>query len=123
MSQAASQWAAFARDVAAHKRLWTIKDDSGFPTVTSRGQTAHPFWSSRSRVEKVIRTVPAYSAFQPHELSWEEFRDRWVPGMTKDGLFVGVNWSGSRVVGYDVSAMDVKKRVEYELGKLETNAA
>jgi hypothetical protein len=95
MSQAASQWAAFAREVAAHRRLWTIKDDGGFPApLTKCGTRSQPFWSSLSRVERIIRNVPAYSAFTPYELSWEEFRDNWIPGLTKDGIQVGVNWSG-----------------------------
>jgi hypothetical protein len=77
MSHAALQWTAFAREVAAHRRLWTVEDDVGYPApLTSSGARAQPFWSGLSRVERIIATVPAYSVFKPLELSWEEFRVR-----------------------------------------------
>ena len=124
MSQAASQWAAFAREVAAHRRLWTVEDDVGYPApLTSSGARAQPFWSSLSRVESIIATVPDYSVFKPLELSWEEFRDRWIPDFTKDRTKVGVNWSGPRATGYDIDAADVQTRVEYEISQLPTSAA
>jgi hypothetical protein len=116
MSQAASQAAAFYRDVAASRRVWTIKDEGGFPApMTSGGERVMPFWSSLSRVERIIKTVPAYLGFQPHELSWEVFRDRWISGLTRDGLKLGVNWSGPRAKGYDVEPATVQKAVEYQM--------
>jgi len=120
MSQSASQAAAFYRDVAAGKRVWTLKDDGGFPAPkTSSGERAQPFWSSLSRVERIIQTVPAYAGFRPHELSWEEFRDRWIPGLTKDGLKIGVNWSGARATGYDVEPATVQRAVEIQMEIIE----
>jgi hypothetical protein len=124
MSQSASQAAAFYRDVAAGRRLWTIKDDGGFPVpLTSGGVRAQPFWSSLSRVERIIQTVPAYAGFRPHELSWEVFRDRWIPGMTRDGLRVGVNWSGASATGYDLEPAAVQRAVEYEIGQTDKTVA
>lgn len=113
MTQSASQAAAFYREVARTKRLWTIKDEGGFPApLTSEGCRAQPFWSSLSRVERIIASVPAYAGFEAVELAWEEFRDRWVPGLTQDGLKVGVNWSGSRARGYDIEPERVQQSVE-----------
>jgi len=118
MSQAASQYAAFARDVAEHGSVWTIRDEGGFPSPkTSDGNRAIPFWSSLSRVERIIATVPAYAGFHPFEITWELFRDNWLPGMERDGLLVGVNWSGPRAVGYDIAPKDVRARIDYELSK------
>jgi hypothetical protein len=71
-----------------------------------------PFWSSRARVERVISSVPAYRAFEVVEISWEDFRVRWVPGLTRDGLLVGVNWSGSRATGYDIEPGELLANVE-----------
>ena len=116
MSQAASQYAAFARDVAEHGRVWTLRDDGGFPSPkTPDGNRAMPFWSSLSRVERIIATVTAYAGFQPFEISWDLFRDKWLPGLERDGLLVGVNWSGPRALGYDLAPKDVRARIEYEL--------
>ena len=70
-----------------------------------------PFWSSRSRVEKVIESFPAYRGFEPVEVAWSDFVVNWVPGLTRDGLVVGVNWSGPRVVGYDIEPEQLLKNV------------
>ena len=103
MSQAASQAAKFYREVARNKVIWTVRDKGGFPApITPSGRRAQPFWSSRSRAEKVISSVAAYAGFEPFEISWSEFESRWVPGLTKDGLIAGVNWSGARATGYDL---------------------
>ena len=116
MSQSASQAAAFYRDVAKNKRVWTIKDDNGFPAPkTSSGKRSQPFWSTLSRAEKIIANVPAYSGFQPHEISWVEFCSRWAPDLKKSGLLVGINWSGIRATGYDVEPGVVVQRVTAEV--------
>jgi hypothetical protein len=113
MSQAASQAAAFYREVAVAERLWTIRDAGGFPAPENGdGTRSHPFWSSKSRVEKIISTVSAYSGFEPFEVSLDDFASRWVPGMTRDGLMVGVNWSGVRALGYDVLPASVLEGIE-----------
>ena len=68
-----------------------------------------PFWSSRSRVETLIATVPAYAGFQPRELALENFATRWLDGLKRDGLLVGINWSGERATGYDAEPDDVRQ--------------
>ena len=112
MSQAASQAWAFYREVARTRLLWTIRDDDGFPAPKTEAGRAMPFWSSRSRVERVIATVPSYSGFRPAEVPWAEFCSRWIPGLTRDGVRVGVNWSGPRARGYDLEPEDVRSSVE-----------
>jgi hypothetical protein len=39
--------------------------------------------------------------YEPLEITWEDF-SKWAPDLAKNGLMVGVNWSGKRVTGYDV---------------------
>jgi hypothetical protein len=113
MSQAASQAWAFYREVAAKRVLWTIRDDNGFPApMTSSGRRAQPFWSTRSRVERVIKSAAAYADFEPHEVSWEDFCNKWVPTLTGGAFLVGVNWSGKNVVGYDIEPEQVQQSVQ-----------
>ena len=113
MSQAASQAWAFYRQVAATRTLWTIRDGGGYPApMGSRGQRAQPFWSSRSRTERIIKTVPAYSGFTPYEVTWEDFCSTWVPRLAADGLFIGVNWSGMNATGYDLEPERVQQSVQ-----------
>lgn len=113
MSQAASQATAFYRDVARNHKVWTIRDEQGFPAPkTTDGTRTQPFWSSLSRAQRIVKTVPAYKGMWPVEISWAQFCDRWLPELERDGMKVGLNWSGPMAVGYDREAIGVRKSVE-----------
>lgn len=113
MSTASLHAAAFYREVSETGSVWTIRDNAGFPApLNSDGKRAQPFWSSSSRAERVVNGVAAYSGFSVVEISWETFRDRWIPGLTRDGILVGVNWSGSRATGYDIEPHLVLRNVQ-----------
>jgi hypothetical protein len=113
MSQAGSQAWAFYREVAESRTVWTVRDEGGFPApLNGEGKRAMPFWSSFSRVQRIIKTVPAYSGFEPVEISWVEFCEKWIPGLVEVGLLVGVNWSGKRATGYDLEPALLKRNVE-----------
>lgn len=116
MSQAASQAAAFYSEVARAGRVWTIRDADGFPApVGGSGQRSQPFWSSLARVERIVKRVPAYLGFQAVELSLQEFMARWLTGLEKDGLRVGLNWTGPRATGYDIEPTTVRRVIEVVL--------
>jgi uncharacterized protein DUF2750 len=112
VSQAGSQAAAFYRDAATNGAVWTVRDEGGYPAPTTReGVRTQPFWSSRSRVERIVATVPAYAGFDVEEIPLDEFLERWLPGLEQDGLLVGVNWSGPRATGYDVEPDAVRAAI------------
>jgi Protein of unknown function (DUF2750) len=113
MSTAAAQAAAFYREVAKHGSLWTVRDSGGFPQPkNSSGRRAQPLWSLRSRAERVVKTAAAYySEFEVVEVPWDAFVSRWVPGLKRGRVLVGVNWSGSIVSGYDIPPDDVVRNV------------
>jgi hypothetical protein len=93
--------------------VWTIRDEGGYPApLTHDGKRASPFWSTRSRVERVIANVPAYRGFEPIEVTLDEFRNRWLPALARDGFLVGLNWSGRRATGYDIEPETVMWRVD-----------
>jgi hypothetical protein len=120
MGQSASQAHTFYRDVGKNRRLWTCRDDGGFPQPeTSFGCRAQPFWSSLSRVQRIIKNVPDYGIFVPHELTWDEFLTKWVPDLKAHGVKVGVNWSGKGAVGYDLEPDDVVKAVEAYIQEIQ----
>ena len=101
--QSASQAAAFYREVAESRVVWTIRDENGFPApINASGERAQPFWSSRARVERIIATVAAYRDFTPVEIALDVFLQRWAPSLANDGILVGVNWTGDRATGYDI---------------------
>lgn len=113
MSNAATQAAAFYREVALTGLVWTIKDSGGFPApTTADGNRAMPFWSSELRTRRVIVGVAAYHGFDPVPIDWVTFCERWIPGLENDGFLVGVNWSGHSATGYDVKPSELRRNVE-----------
>ncbi|NMH86135.1 DUF2750 domain-containing protein [Flavivirga algicola] len=114
MSQSASQASIFYRDVESSNRLWTIKDSGGFPAPkNSSGKRVMPVWSSKSRVEKIIKNVPAYKGFEPFEIDLFKFFKDWLKGLKNNGFLVGINWSGKHVTGYDVSPENLIKWINH----------
>jgi len=121
MSNAASHAHTFYRQVAEERKVFTVMDEGGFPAPMNReGIRCHPFWSSAYRVQRIIKNVPAYAGFELYEISWDDFRDRWLPGLKADGLLIGVNWSGSKASGYDIDSDFVREAVEIQIKNLES---
>ncbi len=96
-------------------RICLTNSSHRMPANTRFSGRAQPFWSSRTRVERIIKNVPAYGGFEPFAVSWKEFCEKWVPGLTRDGLKVGVNWSGKQAVGYDLEAERVQLAIQAEI--------
>ncbi|MDE2432606.1 MAG: DUF2750 domain-containing protein [Burkholderiales bacterium] len=119
MSISSLQAASFYQEVAKHQVVWSIKDAGGFPApIGTGGKRAMPFWSTKQRAQTVISSVPAYGAFHPVAIPWSEFVERWIPGLTKDGLLAGVNWSGESATGFDVEPESLRQNVEAQLSAL-----
>jgi len=112
VSTSAVQAAAFYAEARREQSVWTIRDQDGFPApLNSDGKRAQPFWSLRGRAERIIEQVPAYAGFAVEEIPLGAFRERWLPGMAADGLRVGLNWSGERATGYDLTANEVERNL------------
>ena len=108
MSVSAAHADASYREVRDDLVVFTIRDVNGYPAPEGGKRVrAMPFWSKRSRAQKVIDAVPAYGDFQIVEISMADFRDRWLAGLDRDGLAVGLNWSGVAATGYDLTPVEV----------------
>ena len=113
MSVAAAQADAFYREFLTGGAVFTVRDEGGYPApMTRSGVRAQPFWSKKSRAQKIIDTVPAYAPFEIEEISALEFREEWLADLAKKGLAVGLNWSGKRAVGYDLSVADLTRNLD-----------
>jgi hypothetical protein len=99
---------AFRREVPALGQVWTVRDGDGYPApVSQHGQRAMPFWSSRFRAQRVVDRVPAYQGFEVVPIAFQEWLHRWLPDLERDGLLVGINWSGERASGFELAPTDV----------------
>ncbi|MER2261569.1 MAG: DUF2750 domain-containing protein [Psychrobacillus sp.] len=68
---------------------------------------------------KNIENVTDYNGFQPYEIGFDEFLNRWLIGLEKDGLYLGVNGSGQRATVYDINPKMVLERIQYELSLID----
>jgi hypothetical protein len=113
VSVAATMVDAFYREVLDAGEVWMVRDDAGYPAPLGRdGVRRMPFWSTRGRAQRVIDQVPAYGGMWPAAVSYEHWRTKWLAELDKDGLLVGLNWSGKAAVGYDLSVQDLLRNFE-----------
>ena len=113
MSQSGSQAAAFYSEVVQERRVWSLRDSGGIPAPQGDGGRSMPFWSSRQRVETIIKNVSAYAGFEPFDIPLDDFLKHWLPGLERDGIKVGVNWSGTRALGFDVDPNNVSLAIKH----------
>ena len=117
MSVAGAQADAFYREVLAGEHVYGVRDNGGFPApMTSTGVRAMPFWSKRSRAQRIVENVEAYAGMDVVELTVAEWLEKWVPGLERDGLMIGLNWSGQGAVGYDITPSDLLRNLEARRG-------
>jgi DNA invertase Pin-like site-specific DNA recombinase len=106
----------FYSEIAEQQIVWAIRDKDGFPTSTVNGKRAMPFWSSKERAEAVIKESPRYAGSEPYAITWANFREMWLVGMERDGIQVGINWTGAKAVGYDLDpravSIEIGSRIE-----------
>ena len=70
-----------------------------------------PFWSLQSRAERTVESVPAYGGFEVVSIPLHEWRSRWLPGLRRDGVRAGLNWSGQNATGYNVEPDAVEENL------------
>ncbi|MEQ4210148.1 DUF2750 domain-containing protein, partial [Actinopolymorpha sp. B9G3] len=52
------------------------------------------------------------AGMEPVEISGQDWLDKWLPNLEKDGLRIGLNWSGARATGYDLTVADVLRNLD-----------
>lgn len=117
MSAAASQYAKFREQVAREGKIFTFTDGGEYLVYLIGGREVIPFWSSRSRLSTIQKRFPKYHTHAVAEMSLNEFL-RWLPDLERQGIHVGVNWSGERLTGYDVRPSELAEGITYWLKEL-----
>ncbi len=97
----------FYLQILTNKTVWTIKDKNGYPAPKNNsGDRAMSFWSSEKLVLSFLAENKEYSGFKPDSISLADFQKKWLLGLSKDGLLLGINWSGKNASGYDVKVSE-----------------
>ncbi|PYI66323.1 DUF2750 domain-containing protein [Arthrobacter livingstonensis] len=108
MGISAAHASAFYDEVLGYRTVWAISDVNGYPAPRNGdGHRSMPFWSAKSRAERITASLDAYKEFSVVSIALDEWRSRWLPGLDADGILVGLNWSGTHATGYDVAPTEV----------------
>jgi hypothetical protein len=113
MSQAASQASTFYEEVASSRSVFTVLDNGNFLVFRVGEVDVVPFWSTRERLRRVQRDHAKYRSFDCDESDLAAFLEKTLPDFESEGVHIGVNWSGARLTGYDVSIPDLRKNLAY----------
>src|SRR5262249_48141309 len=105
MSAAASQYDKFKRQAVQDGKVFTFTNKGEYLVYKVDQREVIPFWSSRTRLEAITKTFPKYRQYDISEMSLHDFI-QWLPSLAKESIHIGTNWSGKRLVGYDVAAQD-----------------
>jgi len=116
MSTAALHASAFYEDAAKNRVVFTFLDDESFLVFRVEAAEVVPFWSTRSRMDRVRDLHPKYAGYVIEEIPLSEFLARTLPLLAEGGVRVGVNWSGARLSGYDISVDDVRRNISHHVG-------
>src|SRR6478672_11072461 len=111
MSIAAAQYDKFREQVVADERAFSFTDGGELLVYPVARETV-PFWSSRSRLETIQERLPKYQQLQISEFSLLEFW-RLLERLERQDISVGVNWSGAKLVGYNVSAQSLRASLRH----------
>ena len=113
MSVAAAQAAKFYDQVTSEEKVFGLAEDGGFLVFRIRDTDVVPFWSSKSRVTTIQKRNPKYGKWTLTEEPLAEFIERTLPWLEKDKMSIGLNLSGERLVGYDVSVPELRRSLEH----------
>ncbi|WP_204299686.1 DUF2750 domain-containing protein [Actinoplanes campanulatus] len=109
MSQSGSQAAAFFNEVARYRV------DQGSPApMTSSGRRAMPYWSSKARAQRAIKVWGG--DLRVASMTLEKWRDEDLPQLAEEDLRVGINWTGPRLTGWDITVSEALNRLDQALG-------
>ena len=110
MSQSGSQAAAFFRDVRQSGVVWLVRDDEGSPApLAADGTRSLPYWSTTARAARAAKIWA--NGLRVESMPLDAWRDSDLPAASSEGLLIGINWSGPRLVGWSFTPVEVLRRL------------
>lgn len=102
----------FFEETVQQKKVWTIANEEGAPIANNdEGESIMPFWSTKTKADKIINIVPAYRNYQVQEIPLEDFLNNWIYRLKKDNLLIGINWCGKGLIGHEMLPNEVFEQI------------
>jgi hypothetical protein len=94
--------------------MWALLDQSGQPVgIQRKGATYRLFWSTQFRLRRALTNHPSYANYVATKVSWQRFRDEWIPEMERNRELASMDWVRNRHFAVDPST--VRILVEFEM--------
>lgn len=113
VSVSASQASEFYEQVVREGHVYTFLSDDAFLVFPMPDGDTIPFWSSLSRLKNVQRAHPRFRTYALDDITLDAFLEKVIPQLTDEGPRVGVNWSGERLTGYDITPAELRQNLAY----------
>jgi hypothetical protein len=117
MSVAAMQARKFYEQCVDDGRVFTFCDQGDFLVYPVRQVEVVPFWSSRTRLTTIQASLTKYRPYGIDQIPLDQFYEAVLPRLEAEGLYIGVNWSGSRLTGYNLSVSDLWRNLDYWIAR------
>jgi hypothetical protein len=112
VSIAAPHYDRFKEQAVADGAVYTFTENGEFLVFLIGAHEVIPFWSSCSRMQRVQALHAKYRKYEVREMPISEFL-AWLPTLEAKGIHIGANWSGKRLVGYNVGVSELLPGLEY----------
>ena len=113
MSVAGLHATKFYEQVTSSQKVFGLEDEGSFLVFRVDGHDVVPFWSSRSRLLTIQKRSAKYQKWRISEHTLSSFTGSTLPFLESEKIHIGLNWSGARLVGYDVSVSDLQRTLKY----------
>ena len=101
----------FVARVAQMESVWGIEVEDGFATCDSHGgDGAHViiFWSDRAYAKRALEA--SFPGSEVVLITLFDFLFRWLPGMEKDGVLAGTNWTKD-MAGLELRPVELQTQI------------
>ena len=102
----------FISRVIADERVWYLSSESGIATASSEdsdGTSVLLFWSDEAYARRAM--TETFPEFGVDSMDLFDFLFRWLPGMSRDGVLAGSNWTHD-LIGIEKNPLELREAIE-----------
>jgi len=116
-SQSEANHRRFVERAVEQGLVWGLRSSEGWAVAPSNeyeDRDVMPFWSDKAYATRAVKDE--WSSYSPTEIPLPEFLDRWLKGMSADGVLVGTNWD-AHLTGTEIEAAELAQELLKESGE------
>ena len=108
MTVVRTQIQSFLDELAKLGRAYTFSKNGEYLVLKAGENDVIPFWSSPTKAQIIRVFFADYDDYKITSMSLQEFSD-WLPEVEEQDLYIGMNWGGKNLEGYDIAPKQLQK--------------